>query len=133
MSVFLYIPSDPLHNQYLIRIRLFTRTPILFVKIIILSILAVAMIGVMIPSSDAFITHQIPSISLGTIDQAGHTHFTPGHSCNCTSTFDSSGNLWVAESNNNRVVKYPVDNLGMFGYYTIALGQYNLGLSLIHI
>jgi len=53
---------------------------------------------------------------------------TPGHNCNCTNiAFDSSGNLWVAEPVNNRIVKYPVDNLGMYGYYTIALGQYNLG------
>jgi len=83
------------------------------------------MIGVMVPTSDAFTTNQIPSTSLGTIDIAGH-HIIPP-SGNNTSTFDSSGNLWVADSDNNRVVKYPVDNLGMYGYYTVVLGQYNLG------
>jgi len=50
------IPSDPLHFLTLIRIQLFTRTPILFVKIIIVSILAVAMIGLMAPSAFAELT-----------------------------------------------------------------------------
>ena len=83
------------------------------------------MIGVMIPNSDAFISNQIPELSLGTINIAGH-HIIPSSGDN-PSTFDSDGNLWVAETDNNRIVKYPVDNLGMYGYYTVVLGQYNLG------
>ena len=91
----------------------------------IIAIVAVVMIGVMIPNSDAFISNQIPELSLGTINIAGH-HIIPSSGDN-PSTFDSDGNLWVAETDNNRIVKYPVDNLGMYGYYTVVLGQYNLG------
>ena len=98
---------------------------ILLKPVFLIAIVAVAMIGVMVPTSDAFITNQIPSTSLGTIDIAGH-HIIPSSGDN-PSTFDSEGNLWVAETDNNRIVKYPVDNLGMYGYYTVVLGQYNLG------
>ncbi|UTY62321.1 MAG: NHL repeat-containing protein [Marine Group I thaumarchaeote] len=94
-------------------------------SVFIIAIVAVAMIGVMVPNSDAFITNQIPELSLGTINIAGH-HIIPSSGDN-PSTFDSDGNLWVAETDNNRIVKYPVDNLGMYGYYTVVLGQYNLG------
>jgi len=37
--------------------------------------------------------------------------------------FDSSGNLWVADSANNRVLKYPPANLVTNGHATVALGQ----------
>jgi len=83
------------------------------------------MIGVMIPSSYAFITNQIPELALGTTNLAGHPYSFLSSGDN-PSTFDSDGNLWVAETDNNRIVKYPVDNLGMYGHYTVALGQYNL-------
>ena len=97
--------------------------------ILILALVIPAILLLSVPNSEAFITNQIPSTHLGTTDQVGNIYFsTHVHNCNCSlSTFDSSGNLWLAEPGNNRVVKYPVDNLGMYGYYTIALGQYNLG------
>ena len=103
---------------------------ILLKPVFIIAIVTVAMIGIMIPTSDAFITNQIPSITIGTIDLAGN-HIAMGMGPNAAdnpSAFDSSGNMWVAEPQNNRVVKYPADNLGTSqGYYTVALGQYNIG------
>jgi len=103
---------------------------ILLKPVFIIAIVTVAMIGIMIPTSDAFIINQIPSITIGTIDLAGN-HIAMGMGPNAAdnpSAFDSSGNMWVAEPQNNRVVKYPADNLGTSqGYYTVALGQYNIG------
>ncbi len=37
--------------------------------------------------------------------------------------FDSSGNLWVAESNNNRVLEFPFNNLVTDGAASVVLGQ----------
>ncbi len=41
-------------------------------------------------------------------------------------TFDSSGNLWLVDGNNHRVLKYPAANLSTGGAATVALGQSDL-------
>ena len=38
-------------------------------------------------------------------------------------TFDTSGNLWVADTGNNRVLKFPPSNLVTDGAASIVLGQ----------
>ena len=45
-SIMYTIPSDPLYNQYLIRIQLFTRLLIIFVKIVLASITIIAIAGI---------------------------------------------------------------------------------------
>lgn len=44
-------------------------------------------------------------------------------------TFDSSGNLWVADGKNNRVLMYPKANLVTGGAATIVLGQTSMTTS----
>jgi hypothetical protein len=90
-------------------------------SVLIIAIVAVTVFGIMIPTSDAFITNQIPRTSLGTIDITGH-HIIQSSGDNL-STFDSDGNLWVADKNNRRILMFPEANLATGGAATLVLGQ----------
>ena len=74
--------------------------------------------------SEAFVTNQLGSTLLGKSDTSRIIDI--GFSATESVTFDGSGNLWVADRNNNRVLKYPLANLVTGGAATVALGQPNL-------
>jgi sugar lactone lactonase YvrE len=68
------------------------------------------------------------TVALGQTDLTSKTAGTTATTLKETAgiTFDSSGNLWVADVGGNRILKYPAANLATGGAATVALGQSDL-------
>src|SRR5579872_4151410 len=74
-------------------------------------------------SSDAFVNNQLTSKIIGNSDTSAE--LSVGQNLTSNAVFDSSGNLWVTEEGNNRVVMYAAPlTTGMAA--SVVLGQPNL-------
>ena len=105
-------------------IRLFSRKKIL--SFVLASILLLQIFT--FQHSEAFVTGGAATVALGQTDLTSGTSGTTATTLKVPVglAFDSAGNLWVADDNNNRVLKYPSANLVTGGAATAALGQTDL-------